>query len=224
MRTEIGCVALLLVAMGCVTSAAASENATGVAGKRGLSPITIAIMAERTIGVCQLIQGADKPPSAFNAMSPTTAAWIYLRRVENLAKVVTEETFVNAKTTLLKGATHGALKYIGTEQGEAYYRYYPDSGYAGADQATFLVEMGNYKVTLIYHFKVGGEFGATDGYNSYDDKKNCPNGMYWKISATQDANSNLAVNWKKGTDLFPCSICNSASQYRQGVINVGRVG
>ncbi|MCR4303671.1 MAG: hypothetical protein NUV63_05520 [Gallionella sp.] len=39
MRTEIGCVALLLGAMGIVTCAAASENAAGVAGKRGLSPI-----------------------------------------------------------------------------------------------------------------------------------------------------------------------------------------
>jgi hypothetical protein len=39
MRTEIVCVALLLAAMGCVTSAMASENAAGVAGKRGLSPI-----------------------------------------------------------------------------------------------------------------------------------------------------------------------------------------
>jgi hypothetical protein len=39
MRTEIVCAALLLVAMGCVTSAVASENAASVAGKRGLSPI-----------------------------------------------------------------------------------------------------------------------------------------------------------------------------------------
>ena len=43
MRTEIGCVALLLGALGVVTGAAASENAAGVAGKRGLSPIIILV-------------------------------------------------------------------------------------------------------------------------------------------------------------------------------------
>ena len=41
MRTEIGCVALLLGVMGCLTSAAASENAAGAAEKRGLSPIIL---------------------------------------------------------------------------------------------------------------------------------------------------------------------------------------
>lgn len=45
MRTEIGCVALLLGAMGIVTCAAASENAACVAGKRGLSPINLATVS-----------------------------------------------------------------------------------------------------------------------------------------------------------------------------------
>jgi hypothetical protein len=180
--------------------------------------VVASAMAERTIGVCQLIQGADMPPSAFNGMSPTTAAWIYLRRVENLSKVVTEETLVNAKTTLLKGTTHGTLKYFGVNLGEAIYQYYPDSGYKGADQATFLVEMGNYKVTLIYHFKVGGEFGATDGYNSYDDKKNCPNGRYWKISTTQDANGSLVVNSVDYLPAAPTDTLTSSSLEKWGQI------
>lgn len=185
MRAKVGYAALLFCGIGVVTGAVANEN---VAGNRGLSPIIIPIiipMIERKIGVCQLIEGADRTPSAFNVMSPAASTWIYLRKVESLTKVVTEETLVNAKTTLLKGATHGTLKYIATEQGEAFYRYYPDSGYAGVDQATFQVEMGNYTVKLIYHFKVGGEFGANDAYDSYEDKKNCPKGRYWKISATQ---------------------------------------
>ncbi|HEY5140976.1 MAG TPA: hypothetical protein VIJ25_16915 [Methylococcales bacterium] len=140
---------------------------------------------ERTIGVCQLIENPAIPlETAFNGISPAASAWIYLRKEAKLTKQVTDETLVNAKTSLLKVASHGTLKYLGETQGEALYQYYPDSGYVGADQATFLVEMGGYKIEMVYHFKVGGEFGATDGYDSYDDKKNCPNGRVWNISST----------------------------------------
>jgi len=139
---------------------------------------------DRIIGVCQLIENPPIPPlTAFNAMSPITSVWGYLQTVEKLSPTqLTGEMFVTAKATLLQGPEHGELKV--TPSGS--YRYYPVPAYLGIDRATIVVEMGDYKVKVVYHFKVGGEFGANDAYDSYEDKKNCPNGTMWKISLNPD--------------------------------------
>jgi hypothetical protein len=86
----------------------------------------------------------------------------------------------SAKVTLLQAPEHGELRLFAT--GDANY-FSADSNYTGPDRATLLVEIGAYKVKVIYFFKVMPHVGGgTDGYDPYLDKKNCPNGLQWKIS------------------------------------------
>jgi len=95
MRAEIGCVALLLGVMGCLTSAAASENAAGAAEK-GLSPIILSpitlspitlqanqaqpsdVTTTRTLGVCQVIpNAANATPSIEYVFDPKVSGQGY---------------------------------------------------------------------------------------------------------------------------------------------------
>ena len=208
MRTKIGCVALLAGMMGIVTEAAAAgENNASLAGKRGLSPITLAQYApviiaqatqaqdtsgtDRTIGVCHLVNslgvtGRDTPLSPVYVISPAATVSDYINMFEKW------KVGLDGKATLLNGPEHGVLK----EDGEVSpwgqdYRYTPVANYIGADRATFLVEIGGLKVKVVYHLKVidGGAIGGTE----IQDKKNCPKGWVWKISTTSDANGNLVV-------------------------------
>ncbi len=114
----------------------------------------VAAKLERTIGVCQLIENPAIPVgTAFNTMSPAGSAWSYLREVAKLgADEVTDEMFMSAKVSLLQEAVHGTVK----EEWDQNYRYIPTPNYLGTDRATFLVEMGNYRISVVYHFKVGG--------------------------------------------------------------------
>jgi len=141
---------------------------------------------DRTIGVCQLINsltgdiGRD-PQSLIYVIVPVLTVSDYINRFE--------KRFVGleGKATLLQGAAHGTVK----DEGDQYYRYVPNLNYLGSDRATFLVEIGGLKVKVVYHLKVinGGAIGGTEA----DDKQNCPNGMFWKISSTLAPNGNLIV-------------------------------
>jgi VCBS repeat-containing protein len=129
--------------------------------------------AERTIGVCQLIENPPVPAmTAANVAAPAMAAWSYLTSVEKVK--LPEGLAETAKTTLLDGAKHGVL----VQEGGGYYRYDPTPGYYSTDRATVLVEMGNYKVKVVIHIKV---LAPTEG-NDYENKQLCPNGELWKIS------------------------------------------
>lgn len=80
--------------------------------------------------------------------------------------------------TLVKGPKHGRL-----ELGEIGGAYLPNSGYIGRDSATFLVEIGGYRVKVVYALNVlNHPVGGTEGYDPYEDEKNCPKGEHWKIS------------------------------------------
>ena len=62
----------------------------------------------------------------------------------------------------------------------------PESGYLGQDSATLLVEIGGFKVKMVYTFKVAT---AVDYKN---EEVLCPK-PYWKISSTLDANGNSTI-------------------------------
>lgn len=123
----------------------------------------------RTIGVCHLI---ENPPAsgvtAVNSFSPLAAVNIYFDWFER------QEIGLSGKVTLLQRAAHGDLKADSNQD----YRYHPVADYYGSDSAIFLVEIGDYRVTLVYGFNVVDSAGG----DAYQYKKFCPNGEFWKIS------------------------------------------
>lgn len=132
---------------------------------------------DRTIGVCHLIENQpDAPPTAKNSVNMAGAVWGYLKRQEH--HVIDAAGFKAAKATLLQAPEHGVLD-MGTSGG--YYQPKPD--YFGSDRATALVEMGGFKVKVMYFFKVmEGVGGGNEREKPYDDKSLCPQGRVWKIS------------------------------------------
>ncbi len=146
---------------------------------------------ERTIGVCQLV--ASDPVyerMAVNTFTPVRAVNYYFNRLEG------NYLGLKGTTTLLEGPKHGELEDLGTfvreddrriDSGARNYAYRAKGDYEGLDQATFLVEIGGYKIKAVYHFKVmqsvphGGEQG-----DPYTEKEYCPNGRVWKISLNPD--------------------------------------
>ena len=157
---------------------------------------------DRTIGVCHLIQNSPNPPgTAVNALSPLGSVSDYM--------ITVEKNYLGLKgaVTILEGPEHGELKV--TPSGN--YRYYPASDYHGNDRATFLVEIGGFKIKAIYFFKVGASaWGGTEGYDPYLDKENCPQGPKWKISLNPADSNDQLLTFNSSTQL---------TNYLAGVIN-----
>ncbi len=150
----------------------------------------------RTIGVCHLIENPPNPPgSAVNTMDPTLSAWTYLKRRERpTPNWLTVDEYKAARVSVLQDPAHGLVK----DEGDGGYRYAPTPGYYGQDRATLLVEIGGLKIKLMYFFKVmQGVPGGTEGNDPYNDKKLCPNGMYWKISLNPDDPSNGMISFQR---------------------------
>jgi len=141
---------------------------------------------ERTIGVCKLIE--NRPEARFtavNTMSPVLGVYGYLTDYEKA--VIDVATYKAAKITLLQAPKHGTL--VTDNEGAVYYPddYPVDSNYVGPDRATLLVEIGKYKVKVIYHFNVMPNVpGSGEQGRPTDDKRFCPNGRVWKISLNPD--------------------------------------
>lgn len=135
---------------------------------------------DRTIGVCHPIENKlESRLSAINAVDPITSAYGYLRDIEH--KVISDSAFSAAKMTLLQATVHGELRlYEQTQSG----RYLSsDYNYTGSDRATILVEIGGFKVKVIYYFQLMKNVpGSGDEGTATDDKTICPNGETWKIS------------------------------------------
>jgi hypothetical protein len=132
---------------------------------------------DHTIGVCHLfnstgVDSGSDPLSPIYVISPAETVRDYLGVIEK--KFFSYENEI--KVTLIQGPEHGILK----AKASGDYRYTPEADYIGIDHVTLLVEIGGLKVKAVYNFKVidGGAIGGTEG----QDKKNCPKGMYWKIS------------------------------------------
>lgn len=153
--------------------------------------------AARTIGVCHPIE--NKPESklsAVNGFSPVLSAIAYLEEFEH--QVINKRAdflsiFKAAKMTLLQAPKHGEL---GLDEQNQVGRYFSsDYSYEGLDSATVLVEVGGYKVKVIYRFVLMKNVpGSSDQGTATDDKKTCPNGYRWKISTTPDANGNITIS------------------------------
>ena len=127
----------------------------------------------RTIGVCHLIDSSpDAVTSAVNVFDPLGSVEYYLKQVEH------RNVGIEGKVTLLQGPKHGTLDMGATSGG-----YVPNPGYLGRDSASFLVEIGGYKVKVVYSFKILDYVPqGSEGYDPYEDKKYCPKGEHWKIS------------------------------------------
>lgn len=135
---------------------------------------------ERTIGVCHLVESRPESRlSAVNALDPIGSVWRYLREQEQV--ILKDADFYAAKMTLLHAPKHGEVPLFESTQSG---RYLPNvSDFEGSDQATVLVEIGGYKVKVIYFFKVMPDVpGSSDQGSPYEDKRFCPSGDVWKIS------------------------------------------
>ncbi len=138
---------------------------------------TDTLTASRTIGVCHLAANpVNRVFTAVNTLNPAVAVWDYLERTEK--QKIDEADYLKAKVTVLQGPGHGTFANEGTT-----YTYQPDANFFGNDRATFLVEIGRWKIKAHHYFNVLKEVpGGTEGFDPYDDKRFCPYGRDWKIS------------------------------------------
>jgi hypothetical protein len=149
----------------------------------------------RAIGVCHPIENkSESRLSAVNGFSPVLSAIAYLEEFEQ--QVINKRAdflsiFKTARMTLLQAPEHGEL-LLDSDSG-AYFS--SDYTYEGLDRATVLVEVGGYKVKVIYRFVLMKNVpGSSDQGTATDDKKICPNGYRWKITTTPDANGNITIS------------------------------
>ncbi len=121
------------------------------------APATI----NRSIRVCRALSNmpGGNNVTSLNTLTPADDVVNYFYVLEKTAVAGP------AKVTVLKPPAHGTLEDVGTvafnetwhyvrDTGVESYNYLPDAGYLGADSATLLVSIGNYKVTTQYEFHV----------------------------------------------------------------------
>jgi hypothetical protein len=153
----------------------------------------IAANVDRTIGVCQMISNPKtQTRTGQNVLDPVSITKAYFNTFEQ--KTVTGTSVLS----VLRPPSHGKLEDLGTQSdqlgnvipdtGEKHYYYQGQDRFAGQDSVTLLVEMGGYKVEVIYFFHVFGE-------EIYDDipltQEFCTNGTLWKISSNKGSASQL---------------------------------
>jgi hypothetical protein len=161
-----------------------------------------AAKTDRTVGICQALSNPaldGAVATAENSLTPAGAATTYFLSFEN------RKVAGPSKVTVLEYPKHGKLEDLGTfvtrngvqvDTGKKTYDFIPESGYLGQDSATFLVEIGGYKLKMVYVFKVATEV---------DNKKEellCPN-SYWRISANFDASDNSNITAVAGLASTP---------------------
>lgn len=133
-----------------------------------------AVSAQRTIGICQLVEShPDSHVYAYNVIGPARAVRSYVSQVER------RPVGRQGKIDIVQMPAQGDLRV--TPSGN--YRYFPLPNYYGEDRATLLVGIGNRKIRVTYFFNVLPKVPAAGkGYDPYRDRKLCPNGKRWKIS------------------------------------------
>jgi len=208
MKAKIGR-AMLLCVMGSMASEATSGNMAESIESDPIefrdvppqyTPVIVAQASQakqanydRTIGVCHPIENQEESRlSAVNGISPIMAAVTYIEDIERhkFEKSTFVSVYQNAKMTLLQAPKHGEL-LLDSDSG-AYFS--SDYSYEGPDSATVLVEVGDYKVKVIYHFVLMSDVpGSSEQGTATDNKRICPNGYIWKISSTLDANGNSTI-------------------------------
>ncbi|MFZ6760432.1 hypothetical protein ACO0K9_24785 [Undibacterium sp. Ji50W] len=127
------------------------------------------------IGLCFPAPIVDvfPPPGeqGFYSISPVAEAEYYFYKYEN--KKITG----TVRTTVLQVPKYGTLQ----KDGEKSYVLHPNKGYLGSDNALIQVDAGEFKLQIMYFFRL--IVGSPDGDTSQDwcgNKK----GRSWKISST----------------------------------------
>ena len=136
------------------------------------------VRAQKSVGICSIIDNTPGWPAnevrVANGIDPATSVQSYLFRFEH------QEVSLPGKITLRQAPTHGSLEFRNGE----FYEYVPSSStYSGNDTASFLVELGGYKVKVMYVFHV-----LTQGVADTPEfiEKTCgPKGDMWKISLSE---------------------------------------
>ena len=171
---------------------------------------------ERALGVCHPVANASGATRTLeNVVDPVLTAKAYFRlyekqKIEGLGKV-----------TILQGPKHGVLRLVTeADRGQLFssssgpvtdetklYVYLPEPGYIGKDSATVLVEVGGFKVKVIYALQ------AVDAMHiGWDfEKQFCSSkGYRWKISS---------INNDPTGQLLSFNAPNQLTSYLAGAIN-----
>ena len=135
-----------------------------------------------SIGACQLIQNPPNQPTATNTMSPVLLVYGHLKNSEKLSPdKLTAEIYNAASFKMVKNPKYGKLVL---EKNIDAAEYLPnDPNYIGNDRSSIIVNFGNLNIKVTYFFKLMRTVpGGTEGFDPYEDKENCPNGIVWKIN------------------------------------------
>ena len=149
----------------------------------------------RVVGICHLVQSVGSAVPAAengeNSLSPSQAVKNYFLSREDI-KVTGVGT-----VRVLKAPAHGVMK----DQGDGEYSYIPNVGYVGKDLAVMHVEIGDYKVEVIYYFQALNHALGNTGYKDLCGR----NGTYWKISSANPFDGKVGTTnlnaWQRASDL-----------------------
>ena len=140
------------------------------------------VKADRTVGVCNPIgKWPDTPLTQDNDLDPIRMVGEYFEQYGTPPKVTGVSPW---KVSVSQGPRHGRLEVHGPQHGGPEpgplptYVYHPTPNYFGPDRATLLVEIGGYKVKVMYFLTVLRTVSVLPS----EDRKNCPKGALWKIS------------------------------------------
>lgn len=162
---------------------------------------------ERVAGVCAVVAnvGAENPygdiPGDQVGISPWGDVSSYFKRFEhrNINKSYGSVYPVDTSTaTIMQVPRHGALIEFSFDTAggrTTAYRYKPDAGYLGDDDAVIDGEVNGLKVKLHYYFHVLDTRAFT--YLDVCGEK----GAYWKISSTDPQNQTDFTNWQTTANL-----------------------
>jgi hypothetical protein len=182
MKTRLLHLALIAICMAAAPAVALAQAAPAGAASAATN--------NRTIGACQLIGNPDPEDTAVNVISSDAAVQGYFYSFEN------RNLKGAAQVSILKNPVHGKLEDVG----EGGYRYRPAPGYLGNDSTTVLVEMGGYKVKVVYVFHVLEGPLIGDTRDLYD--KLCPKQLYRiSVNTSRDPGASDLLAWQRSIKL-----------------------
>ena len=183
MRSGIGCAAALLGMMGIVTDAAASENAAGVAEKRGLSPIVLQVSPIITSAEDALKLAAAGVKTITPAIVRKIESEFFCAASQNQSYIESGEAYLGGmspgfavvntlkvkygivakgevKTVVTQPPSHGRVYIVGQDNQSfpatptEEFQYTPDKDFLGEDRVVFEVTVNGQKFRLNYVVRV----------------------------------------------------------------------
>jgi len=162
---------LVMMAATGVLAAATAGMAHGETGNRSLK----IIHAERAASVCRIVQNFPGFSEVLRRgiVDLPGAAADYFNYFEKQTKFGK-----HLRTTLLQTPKNG---YLEGDASTGEYLYRPNAGFQGQDKVVALVELGEYRVKVVYFINVVMDRNVGDDEASIS--KYCgPKGNFWKIS------------------------------------------